>query len=121
MTSVTKVIVPEGRAPLETWLAFKIGSEISRPGSKAATSRQRPPVAVAGGGQRDARRRGQRRRRRADAGVPLPPGNLVRSPDAAGAQRPAVLRVLDGLPQHTYLDYSVTNLLATVVLATAFG
>jgi hypothetical protein len=37
---------------------------------------------------------------------------------------PALLTLLERrgrLPQHTYLDYSITNLLAAVVIAVAFG
>ena len=37
---------------------------------------------------------------------------------------PAIMTLLERrgrLPQHTYLDYSVTNLLAAAVLAVAFG
>jgi hypothetical protein len=37
---------------------------------------------------------------------------------------PAVLTLLERrgrLPQHTYLDYSITNLLAAVVIALTFG
>ncbi|RCV19114.1 hypothetical protein SETIT_3G357700v2, partial [Setaria italica] len=61
----------------------------------------------------DAGDRGQGRRHRADAGVAPVPGHLA-----------GLLTLLERrgrLPQHTYLDYSLTNFLAAVLIALTFG